>query len=268
MARELVGLVPAAGYYRRGDFPIPKECMPVDEDRILADYLVDSMVDAGVDKIVFVIADDRQPLIKHYSQPGRLLVPHVFVVDKLRRGIPYSILWAYPWIKDANVLFGMPDTLFRPFRAMSYLTGSIYWNENIFHHDPDFRADVLLGLFPTDNPYRFGMVKIAPDDRVVWCKDKPVRKTRYELAGTQLWGIALWQPAFTRWIYKKLRSDFHFLGRPSKEAVLTDFFDPSMSFNFRVKGYNFMQYGDAGYFDVADQYEFERARMMIEEGIF
>jgi glucose-1-phosphate thymidylyltransferase len=261
MARELIGLVPAAGHYRRGDFPMPKECMPIGDGRILADHVVDSMIDAGVNKIIFVISEDRQPLIEHYSQPDRLCVPHVFVVDKLRKGIPYSILWAYPWIKDADVLFGMPDTLFQPARAMGYLTGSIYWNNLI---DADTRADVVLGLFPTDNPYRFGMVKINDAHDVVWCFDKPLIFDKESLEDANLWGIALWRPAFTRFLFNQLQS----IENPKHEMVLTNFFSFASIAGLSIKGFPFLHYVDSFYFDVADEFEYERACMIVERGIF
>ena len=52
--------------------------------------------------------------------------------------------------------------------------------------------DVIMGLFPTERPHKFGMVAFDADNQVQHIIDKP-RETDL----THMWGCIIWRPRFT-----------------------------------------------------------------------
>jgi glucose-1-phosphate thymidylyltransferase len=56
--------------------------------------------------------------------------------------------------------------------------------------------DVIMGLFPTERPHKFGMVAFDADDRVLCIVDKP-RETDL----THMWGCILWRSRFTEHLH-------------------------------------------------------------------
>jgi len=56
--------------------------------------------------------------------------------------------------------------------------------------------DVILVLFTTERPEKFGMVRMDQDQRVLEIVDKP-RKTDL----TEMWGCILWRPRFTEYLH-------------------------------------------------------------------
>jgi glucose-1-phosphate thymidylyltransferase len=67
--------------------------------------------------------------------------------------------------------------------------------------------DVLFGLFTTDRPEKFGMVKFDESNRVLCIDDKPLKTDL-----TEMWGCIVWRPRFTEYlhecVYEQGISDF------------------------------------------------------------
>ena len=63
---------------------------------------------------------------------------------------------ARPWLNGETVLFGMPDTIMEPRDCFTSL---------LEYHRAE-EAVLSLGLFPTDNPKKFGMVGTDSDGNV------------------------------------------------------------------------------------------------------
>ena len=57
--------------------------------------------------------------------------------------------------------------------------------------------DVVLVLFPTARPEKFGMVRLDGDARVVEIVDKP-----RETSLTLMWGCIMWRPCFTEHLHE------------------------------------------------------------------
>jgi glucose-1-phosphate thymidylyltransferase len=62
--------------------------------------------------------------------------------------------------------------------------------------------DVILMLFSTERPEKFGMVRFDPDGRVLEIVDKPKRTNL-----TQMWGCIVWRPRFTEYLHKCVREN-------------------------------------------------------------
>lgn len=75
----------------------------------------------------------------------------------------------------------MPDTVFSPSNAFEVLIDKM----NSEH------ADLVLGVFPTDEPEHFAPVEFDNSGRVIITEDKPIAAKF-----NNTWGIALWTAEF------------------------------------------------------------------------
>jgi dTDP-glucose pyrophosphorylase len=57
--------------------------------------------------------------------------------------------------------------------------------------------DVILALFTTKHPEKFGMVRMDEDHRIIRIVDKP---SKTDL--TEMWGCILWRPRFTEYLHR------------------------------------------------------------------
>jgi dTDP-glucose pyrophosphorylase len=104
-------------------------------------------------------------------------------------------------VHGKTVFFGMADTIMEP--------ADVFARAAAFADDAD---DVVLVLFPTTRPEKFGMVRMDGEGHVVEVVDKPRQTTL-----TEMWGAIVWGPRFTEHLHASVRdgiSDFaHILNR-------------------------------------------------------
>jgi glucose-1-phosphate thymidylyltransferase len=106
-------------------------------------------------------------------------------------GPPYTLDYAYPFVRDAIVALGFPDILFQPDNAYVKL----------LEHQARTNADVTLGLFPADRPETMDVVTVGGDGHVEQILVKPAHTTL-----RQTLGIAVWTPAFTEFLHDHLQT--------------------------------------------------------------
>jgi glucose-1-phosphate thymidylyltransferase len=123
-----------------------------------------------------------------------------YLMMRLPYGAPYTVDQAYPFVRGARILFGFPDILFQPQDAFVRL----------LEHQSTTGADVVLGLFPSDQPHKMDMVDLAIEERrPMHCgvSGGRVRKIVIKPRQTDLrytWIIAVWTPVFTRLMHEYL----------------------------------------------------------------
>lgn len=197
MNEELVGLIPAAGKGVRLGLPYPKELYPVIREnryKPIAQYVLNNLTIAGLRNIVFVINETKHQLIGYFGNGRRFNCDISYVMQEsgnnLDRstspGLAHALDSAYHLTRDKTVFFGMADTIMQP--------------ESVFRHmyevaDPE--VDVVLALFSTDRPEKFGMVHSDQRGRVLEIVDKP-RRTDL----TKMWGCIIWRPRFTEYLHE------------------------------------------------------------------
>jgi len=100
-------------------------------------------------------------------------------------GLAHALDSAYHLTSGKTVFFGMADTLMQPedIFARTY--------QSSLHSD-----DVILALFTTTRPEKFGMVKLDADNRVQEIVDKPAKTDL-----TEMWGCIIWRPQFTEYLH-------------------------------------------------------------------
>ncbi len=228
---DLVGIIPAAGKGTRlAPFPCAKELFPIGfqdhrvngqvekRPKVVSQYILENMVNAGVQHVMMIVGQGKQDVVEYYGDGSRFGCEISYLYQERLDGMPSAINLARPWIGDATVVFGMPDTIVRPENALANLLSS--------HREAG--ACLSLGLFPTERPWKFGMVDIDGDNNVVSTIDKPKDShLKY------MWGTCVWSPEFTQLINTFLTE--HESG--GKETVLGDVFDEALRRKLSVKGF-------------------------------
>lgn len=201
MQEDVIGLIPAAGKGVRLGLPYPKELYPVIRDnhyKPISQYVFENLTNAGVGHIVFVINETKHQMIGYFGDGHRFGCDVSYVVQEQREsqdsstspGLAHALDAAYHLTRGKTVFFGMADTIMQPKEAFA---------EAYRQAQPD--DDVILVLFSTERPEKFGMVRVGADGRVIEIHDKP-RETDL----TQMWGCIVWRPRFTEYLHDSLRN--------------------------------------------------------------
>ncbi len=154
------GIIPAAGVGSRiQPLAFSKELLPVgsqvsgttERPRAVSEYLIERMVNAGVDKICFVIAPGKSDIMDYFG--GHVLSATIFyAVQPKPAGLCDAVFRALPLISPAeHVAIGLPDTIWFPETALARM--------------PDGVLSLLL--FPVEHPERFDAVVINQREEVV-----------------------------------------------------------------------------------------------------
>ncbi len=235
MSNELVGLIPAAGMAKRiSPLPGSKELFPIGfreipvnghvqiRPKVVSQYLMDSMFQAGAKKVWMVLGKHKADIM-HYYGDGSDFGGNIayLLMDKLW-GMPYTLDQAWPWLNHDTILFGMPDTIFTPDDAFAHMLAKLNATG----------ADVTLGVFPTDQPNKLCVVDINEAGDVLGMIDKPAQTHL-----RQAWGSACWSPRFTDFMHNYLC--LQPVG--SREVVLADVFRAAMQAGLLVNGIHFKE---------------------------
>ncbi len=205
MSDEFIGLIPAAGKGLRLGLPYPKELYPIIRDnhyKPVSQFILENLVFAGVQHIVFVINETKNQLMGYFGNGSRFSCNISYVVQEAvdtqvkssSPGLAHALDSAYHLTKGKTVFFGMADTIMQP--------------KDVFNQGciaADIRDDVVLCLFPTNHPEKFGMVDMQ-NDQVVEIVDKPSR-TQLKL----MWGCIIWRARFTEFLHEAIgagKTDF------------------------------------------------------------
>lgn len=194
---ELIGLIPAAGKGVRLGLPYPKELYPVIREnryKPISQFVLDNLTTANVKHVAIVINETKHQLIGYFGSGHRFGCEISYVVQEqiavrgqsTSPGLANALDAAYHLTQGKTVFFGMADTIMQP--------------EDVFKTAfeqtlPD--DDLILILFPTERPEKFGMVHSDNQDRVIDIIDKP-QKTEL----TEMWGCIIWRPRFTEYLHE------------------------------------------------------------------
>lgn len=233
MVEELIGLIPAAGKGVRLGLPYPKELYPVIQNnryKPISQFVLDNLSDAGLRHIIFVVNETKHQLIGYFGNGQRFGCNISYVVQEqadqngisTSPGLAHALDSAYHLTAGKTVFFGMADTIMRP--------------EDVFgtaYQKATSNDDVILVLFPTERPEKFGMVRTDQDDRVLQIVDKP---NQTDL--TEMWGCIIWRPRFTEYLHdcvqgqnisdfalimnSAIQAGFHFRGVHILDGVYID----------------------------------------------
>lgn len=192
------GLVPAAGQGTRiSPLPMSKELYPIGfqtisdrpglRPKVVCQYLLEKMRNAGITDAFLILRPGKWDIPAYLGDGAQLGMHLAYLTVHVPFGVPFSLNQAYPFIRDAQVVIGFPDILFTPDHAYQSLIDRQQYTQ----------ADVVLGLFPTDQPHQVGVVDFDETGRVFSIIEKsPTTTLKY------MWAIALWQPSFTQFLHR------------------------------------------------------------------
>jgi glucose-1-phosphate thymidylyltransferase len=195
----LVGLIPAAGRAERlGPLPCSKELLPIGfrqtpggpVPKVVGHYLLERLRAGGIQRIFMVLHESKWDVPRYFGGGEIADVALAYLVAPGSRSVPETLDRAYPFVRDAIVALGFPDVIFEPADAYARL----------LERQAATGADLVLGLFPAPRFETTDMVELAPDGRVARVEVRPQSTSlRYN------WLIAVWGPAFTRFLHEAVR---------------------------------------------------------------
>lgn len=153
------GIIPAAGMGSRiQPLAFSKELLPVgsyvngesERPRAVSEYLVERLIQGGVDKICFVISPGKSDILDYFG--GDVLSATIFyAVQPQPAGLCDAVFRALPLISPGeDVCIGLPDTIWFPEDALRRLPSGC----------------LSLLLFPVDHPERFDAVITSENNEV------------------------------------------------------------------------------------------------------
>jgi len=209
---EIVGIVPMAGKGSRlGKLPFSKELYPVDYEngklKVVANHLMDSMVDAGVSQIHIVIRDGKWDIPAYYKSTFSNKTPICYHITEYEYGVPFSVNQANAFLNDKHVVLGFPDILFKPKNACKNIVDQLLSSD----------VSIVLGLFPVSNPTKYDMVLIDDNDLVQDIVIKPT-ETTYKYG----WILAAWKSPFNHYLNQFIQSSLS--SKTSDELINSEIF--------------------------------------------
>jgi glucose-1-phosphate thymidylyltransferase len=232
---DIIGLVPAAGKGVRLGLPYPKELYPVIRDnhyKPIAQFVLANMTRAGLRHVVFVVNETKHQLIGYFGNGHRFGCDISYVVQEqldgqgksTSPGLAHALDSAYHLVRGKTVFFGMADTIMRPEDVLQRAYASATPED-----------DVVLVLFTTSRPEKFGMVKLGADQRVEAIVDKPARTDL-----TEMWGCILWRPRFTEFLHECVNQK----GSSDFAQIMNDAIAAGLQFRgFHIEGGDYIDLG-------------------------
>jgi glucose-1-phosphate thymidylyltransferase len=249
---SLIGLIPAAGKGTRlHPLPFSKELYPIGyhevqidgesklRPKVVSQYLVNHMTRMGVEKIIITLGPGKSDIMDYYGSGRTTGIPIIYNFQSVAKGMPYALDLSFPWIKpDDVIVFGMSDTIIEPENAFVDLKLAF----------EKLEPDLMLGLFSTQNPKKFGMVDFSAQSKVVSATiDKPL-----ETKLTHMWGCCFWNYTFSKFMHDYLKTCS---AKEGKEVVFGDVINHAIQQGLRVcaQPVNEGRYIDIGTIEDLDQ---------------
>ncbi|WP_345709980.1 sugar phosphate nucleotidyltransferase [Kitasatospora paranensis] len=196
--------------------------------RPLIGFALGALAAAGVRESVVVVSPEKERLLRARLGCGNEFGMAVhYAVQERPLGLPDAVRAAAAALAGRDVVLVLPDTVFAPVDVVGRL----------LVRAGTARADVVLGLFPTDDPTRLAPVTVDREANVLAVRDKPVSS-----AVRNTWGVVWWRAAFTRLCAE------HAEAARGGEPTLSDVLNAAVRSGLRVKAELFDDavYRDAG----------------------
>jgi glucose-1-phosphate thymidylyltransferase len=231
---SVVLLVPAAGHGRRLGLATHKAAVDIGGQPV-GRHLLGAATRAGITEQWLIVRRGDGDLAERLGVPTARtheIEPTANVPETVARGLSA--------IGDpAAIALGFPDVLYEPAGALTALLAE-------FRRRPG--VDVLLGLFPTDRPDKADMVECAGDVVTrIRVKPGPCELTR-------TWLLALWRPAFSRFLVHHVAAGAF---PPGREQQLSDVLNAAVAEGLGVAARDFP---GGSHLDVGTPEDLARAR--------
>ncbi len=158
--------------------------------KVVCHYLLEQMRQAGVEQGFVILRPGKWDIPNFLGDGADLGMRLAYLTVHVPFGVPFSLDQAYPFLRGATVVLGFPDILVEPQPVYRVLLDRLHGST----------ADVVLGLFPTDQPERVGVVDFDGAGVVRGIYEKSsLTHLPY------MWAIAAWRPTFSEFLHGFVR---------------------------------------------------------------
>jgi glucose-1-phosphate thymidylyltransferase len=230
--REIIGLLPAGGQATRlSPLPLSKELFPIGfytsessdrpKPKVVSHYLLEKMRRSGITKAFFILRPGKWDIPAYFGDGSMPMLNLAlgYLTVHVSHGVPYTLNQAYPFVQQSLVALGFPDILFEPEDAY----------QRLITRQQTSQADVVLGLFPTQQYWKAGMVAFDPTGRVTHIIEKPPQSDLQ-----YMWAIALWTPRFTQFLHEFVNTVV-----PDRELPMGDVIQAGIAAGLQVEAETF-----------------------------
>jgi glucose-1-phosphate thymidylyltransferase len=190
------------------------------------------MAHAGAERALVVLAPGKWDVAELLGDGERVGLDLGYLIVRDSRSTAHTVARALPHVGDANVVFGFPDLVLRPDDALRRLADRHAAGE----------ADVVLGLFPTQECALFDMVETGGDGAVTRIVIKPA-ETDLRLT----WLAAVWGSRFSAFLGEWVAAGRVEEVEPGREAYVGDVVQAAVEAGLTVVG---VEVPGGGYVDV------------------
>lgn len=208
---DVIALLPAGGQATRlSPLPLSKELYPIGfhspvdpnldqhsdqksdrnpaqlKPKVVAHYLLEKMRQAGITQAIWILRPGKWDIPAYFGDGALLDMQFAYTTVHVPHGVPYTLNQAYSFVRRSIVALGFPDILFQPADAYQQILKRLRQGQ----------ADVVLGLFPTQQFWKAGMVAVDAAGRVQQIIEKPQQTDLI-----YMWAIAVWTPRFTEFLH-------------------------------------------------------------------
>jgi glucose-1-phosphate thymidylyltransferase len=186
---DVVGLIPAAGDatripglpFSKALYPVPDRAGDAPAIQTPIGRLLTAMETAGARRAIVVSRHGRHDLADYVGSGFDFGLPVAHLPIPPTPSVPHTLCAAKAFVKDAHVLFGLPDILFDPPDSL----------RRILSVELESSADVVLGLLPMDRLDKSDRVEVDDRRQVVRIDVKSHSSSGYA------WIFAAWSPVFS-----------------------------------------------------------------------
>ena len=197
---EIVGLVPAAGEARRiSPLPCSKELYPVgfhnadhqsaSGPKVACHYLLEKMRLANIFKAYIILRKGKWDIPSYFGDGKMINMDLAYLIMDLSFGVPFTLDQAFPFVNSRKVAFGFPDVLLSPHDSFLHL----------IDHQTETDADLVLGLYPTNQPQKMDVVEVNEDGTIRSIEIKSPKNHNSDICFA--WQTAFWTPVFTDYLH-------------------------------------------------------------------
>lgn len=247
---DIVGIVPAAGTASRlGLLPCSKELLPIEfqdkeqgsglQLKVVSHFLLEIMRRADVSKAFIILRKEKWDIPAYFGDGKALNMDLAYLTVDLSYGVPYTLDQAYPFVRNNMAALGFPDVLLKPQDSFVRL----------LNKQRETNSDVVLGLYPTDQPHKMDLVDLNKDGSIKAISVKPSKSTKTKLR--YAWQTAVWKPVFTEYLHafvaqhkKRFSADTSTKTKEEKqELFMGDVFQVAIKDKFNISSVKF-HWGD------------------------
>lgn len=197
---EVVAVIPAAGMATRlAPLPCSKELIPIGfgaigeenqlRPKVVSHYLLKMFKLAGINK-AYIVLHSRKLDIPAYFGSGQMVdMKLAYLLVDLPIAVPYTLDQAYPFVQNKLVALGFPDIILHPDNSFVQL----------LNKKMQTKADIVLGLYPTDQPHKMDVVDFDESGNIRQIRPKPSKLKAGKV--NYAWLTALWTPIFSKYLH-------------------------------------------------------------------